>query len=121
MPIYSSDYEPWRAAIMKNRRGNTRIILGEKMNAVITYNDTLKYAHRCCVCDVSQQGMFVETETILDKDAYVNLKVHSEELLGKPMWIQGVVVRTQRNGMAIEFSYTNDEDIITLLTSSLYR
>lgn len=106
---------------MKNRRGNTRIILEKKMNAIITYNDTLKYIRRCCVCDVSQHGMFLETETVLDKNAYVNLKVHSEELLGKPLWIQGVVVRTQRNGMAIEFSHTNDADIITLMTSTLYR
>ena len=106
---------------MRNRRITRRISLEKKMDASITYNDTLKYIAGCCICDVSIKGMFLESKTILDKDAYVNLKVHSEELLGKPLWIQGLVVRTERNGMAIEITHSDSDDIAYLLTNILNR
>ena len=105
---------------MKNRRVSKRVIMEKKMNAVITYNDTLKEAHGCCICDVSSHGMFLETNTVLEKDAYVNMKVSSEELLGKPLWVQGLVVRTENTGMAITFTHTDYEDITALLSLNPY-
>ncbi len=104
---------------MKNRRVSKRIIMENKIDAIITYNDTLKEAHGCCICDMSSQGMFLETTTVLEKDAYVNMKVSSEELLGKPLWVQGLVVRTESTGMAIAFTHI-DDDITTLLTHNPY-
>ena len=92
----------------------------KKMDAIITYSDTLKEAHGCCVCDMSRQGMFLETTTVLEKDAYVNMKVSSEELLGKPLWVQGLVVRTESTGMTITFTHTDDEDLTALLTLNPY-
>ena len=104
---------------MKNRRASKRIIMEKKMDAIITYNDTLKEAHGCCICDMSSRGMFLETKTVLEKDAYVNMLVSSEELLGKALWVQGFVVRTQSTGMAIAFTHT-DDNITTLLIHNPY-
>jgi hypothetical protein len=105
---------------MKNRRGSKRVTMEKKIDAIITYTDTLKEAHGCCICDMSSQGMFLETTTVLEKDAYVNMKVSSEDLLGKPFWVQGLVVRTETSGMAIAFTHTDDEDITMLLTHDPY-
>jgi len=105
---------------MKNRRASKRITMEKKIYAIITYNDTLKEAHRCCICDMSNNGMFLETNTVLEKDAYVNMKVSTEELLGKPFWVQGLVVRTESTGMAIAFTHADDEDITTLLSHDPY-
>ena len=48
---------------MKNRRIDRRICLEKKMDASITYTDTLNYIAGCCVCDVSSRSMFLESET----------------------------------------------------------
>ena len=104
---------------MKNRRITRRISLEEKMAASITYNDTLKYIVGCCICNVSSKSMFLESTTVLEKNAYVNLKVHSEKLIGKPLWIQGLVVRTDRNGMAIEITHSDTNDIDHFMTNIL--
>lgn len=105
---------------MKNRRASKRIVMEKKMGAVITYSDTLKEPCGCCICDMSTHGMFLETKGVLEKDAYVNMRVSSEELLGKPLWVQGLVVRTERTGMAIAFTHTDEPDISTLLSLSPY-
>ena len=105
---------------MKNRRASKRIIMERKLDATITYSDTLKESHGCCICDMSSQGMFLETKTVLEKDAYVNMLISCEELLGKPLWIQGLVVRTESMGMAITFTHTDDVDITMLLTHNPY-
>ncbi|HOO39707.1 MAG TPA: PilZ domain-containing protein [Deltaproteobacteria bacterium] len=105
---------------MKNRRASKRITMEKKIDAIITYNDTLREARRCSISDMSNNGMFLETKTVLEKDAYVNMKVSSEELLGKPLWVQGLVVRTESTGMAIAFTHADDEDITTLLSHDPY-
>lgn len=106
---------------MKNRRASKRISLGKKTAAIITYNDRLKDVRPCFVADMSDLGMFVETETVLEKDAYVNLKIFSEGLLEKPLWVQGFVVRTEQKGMAIEFMHTDTEEIATFFSYQTYR
>jgi hypothetical protein len=55
------------------------------------------------------------TEAVLDKDAYVTMRLNSENLIGKTVYLQGLVVRTDASGMAIKFTYANDDDITTLL------
>lgn len=105
---------------MKNRRANRRTTLHTKVDAIITYSDTLKDARCCCVSDVSSQGMFLKTDTVLEKDSYVNLKICPEELPEKSLWVQGLVVRTATTGMAIEFTYTDKDDIPSLLAHYPY-
>ena len=92
-----------------------------KVDAIITYNDRLKDVRPCCVSDMSDQGMFIKTETVLEKDAYVNLKISSEGMIDKPFWVQGFVVRTEQKGMAIEFMHTDVEGIETFFFYKTYR
>ncbi|HOO46583.1 MAG TPA: PilZ domain-containing protein [Deltaproteobacteria bacterium] len=106
---------------MKNRRASRRIPMEKRIDAVITYNDSLKDVRPCSVSDMSDQGMFVETETVLEKDAYVNLKIFSEGLLEKPLFVQGFVVRTEKKGMAIEFMHKDTEDITNYFSYKTYR
>ncbi|HVN70536.1 MAG TPA: PilZ domain-containing protein [Desulfomonilia bacterium] len=101
---------------MKNRRRDRRIQLPAKMDATITYSDALKKVAGGLIGDISTNGMFMVTEAVLDKDAYVTMRLNSENLIGKPVYLQGLVVRTDDRGMAIKFTYANDDDITTLLS-----
>ena len=40
----------------------------------------------------------------------------AEHYIGKPVYIQGLVVRSDDRGMAIQFTYANNEDISSLLS-----
>jgi len=100
---------------MKNRRRDRRIQLPAKMDATITYSDALKKVAGGLIGNISTNGMFMLTEAVLDKDAYVTMRLNSENLIGKPVYLQGLVVRTDDHGMAIKFTYANDDDITTLL------
>ncbi len=100
---------------MKNRRRERRIRLPDKTDATITYCDTLKKVRGGQVGDISTGGMYMLTDEVLNKDAYVTMKLNTEHLLGKPVYIQGLVVRCDASGMAIQFTYANDDDLSTLL------
>jgi len=102
---------------MKNRRRNRRTRLSDKLGAIITYSDTLKQPARCTISDISTNGVFIEAETVLDKDSYIAMKLNSENLLGKSIWLQGLVVRTEPRGMGIRFTYARDDELSGLLTS----
>ncbi len=100
---------------MKNRRRERRVQPPGKMDATITYCDALKKVDGGTIGDISPKGMFMVTDSVLKKDDYVTMKLNSENLIGKPIYIQGLVVRTDEKGMAIKFTYANDDDITTLL------
>ncbi len=95
---------------MTNRRTAPRKKMSEKMDATITYSDASTQAHGGRVSDLSRKGIYLETDKRLSKDAYVNMKLGTEDIIGKPLCAQGVVVRTDENGAGIELSYV-EEDI----------
>lgn len=101
---------------MKNRRRERRIHLSDSLNAVITYSDALRKVPGGYIGDISGGGMFMLTDTVLDKDAYVTMKLNTEPFIGKPVFIQGLVVRSDTRGMAIQFTYANDDDISSLMS-----
>lgn len=100
---------------MKNRRRERRVRLPGKMDATITYSDALRSSGGGTIGDISSGGMFMLTKSVLCKDAYVTMKLNSENIVGKSIYIQGLVVRTDDKGMAIRFTYANDNDLSTLL------
>ncbi len=101
---------------MRNRRKNTRVKISGTMDATITYTDTMTDAGGGTVADVSRNGIFLRTESALSKNAYVALRLHTGQLIGKPLWAQGFVARTDEQGMGIRFTYI-EQDILTLLFS----
>lgn len=101
---------------MKNRRRERRIHLPDRMDATITYSDASRRVPGGLIGDISGGGMFMLTQTVLDKDAYVTMKLNAEHFIGKPVFIQGLVVRSDDRGMAIQFTYANDDDISSLLS-----
>jgi len=86
------------------------------MDVTITYTDTMTDARSGTVENVSRSGIFLRTECSLCKDAYVTLRLNTGQLIGKPLWAQGFVARTDENGMGIRFTYI-EQDILTLLFS----
>jgi len=102
---------------MKNRRMNKRYNVAGRIDAVITYSDNLKSPKKGVVNNISSQGLFMDSDTLLDKNAYVNLKLDAKKLLGKPLRVQGFVVRTNHNGMGIQFTHTEYDDITAILSS----
>ena len=86
------------------------------MDATITYSDALKKVDGGLIGDISSNGIFMLTEAVLNKDSYVTMRLNSQDLIGKPVYLQGLVVRTDDRGMAIRFTYANDDDITTLLS-----
>jgi hypothetical protein len=108
---------PTGGMAMKNRRSEKRVRIPGKMGAVITFSDALQPAGGGTIGDISPNGMFMLTKSVLYKDAYVNMKIHTENLMGKSIHIQGLVIRTDDKGMAIKFTYANEDDLSTLLNS----
>ncbi len=101
---------------MKNRRREKRIHLPDRMDATITYSDALRKVPGGLINDISGGGMFMLTQAVLDTDAYVTMKLNAENFIGKQVFIQGLVVRSDDRGMAIQFTYANDDDISSLLS-----
>jgi c-di-GMP-binding flagellar brake protein YcgR len=101
---------------MKNRRRQRRIQIPDRMGATVTYCDALRNAPSGLVGDISGGGIYMLTNEALEKDSYVTMKLHTERFLGKPVYVQGLVVRSDEGGMAIQFTYANDEDISSLLS-----
>lgn len=91
---------------MTNRRSEKRVKVTGKIDAVITYSDTLSHASCGTVSDLSINGMFLKTTSSMSRDAYVNMKIETGNILGKPLWIQGLVVRSGKDGVGIRFTYT---------------
>ena len=100
---------------MTNRRTATRRKIAQKMDATITYSDTPTQARSGRVSDLSKDGMYLKTDKYLSENAYVNMKLCTEKILGKPLCAQGVVVRTDKDGAGIKLSYV-EEDIEKIIT-----
>ena len=100
---------------MKNRRREKRVHIPGKMDAFITFSDALKASGPGTIVDISSNGMFMVTDSVLSENAYVNMRLDTEDILGKSIFIQGLVVRTEDKGMAIRFTYANDDDLSSLL------
>jgi hypothetical protein len=95
---------------MTNRRTTPRKKISEKVDATITYSDASTDASRGRVYNLSKKGMFLKTDKHLSKNAYLNMKLGTEEMIGKNLCAQGVVVRIDEDGVGIELSYV-EEDI----------
>jgi len=99
---------------MQNKRSEVRMKAPGRLDATITYTDNLTHASSGTVSNVSRKGMFLKTDTVLSKDSYVSMKINTEDMIGKPLWAQGYVVRTDRNGVGIRLTYV-EYDIMKLL------
>jgi hypothetical protein len=95
---------------MTNRRTTKRKKISQKVDATIIYSDASTQASRGRISDLSKKGLYLETDKHLSKNAYVNMMLGTEEIIGKPLCAQGVVVRIDENGVGIELSYV-EEDI----------
>jgi hypothetical protein len=99
---------------MRNKRSEVRMKAPEKLDATITYSDKLAHANSGTVSNVSRQGMFLETDTGLSKDSYISMKINTEDMIGKPLRVQGYVVRNDETGVGIRLTYV-EYDIMKLL------
>lgn len=99
---------------MQDKRSETRMKTSGKLDATIAYTDTLTHACSGTVSDVSRKGMFLKTDTGLNKDSYISMKINTEDMIGKPLWVQGYVARTDKNGVGIRLTYV-EYDIVKLL------
>jgi hypothetical protein len=107
--IFSRRPAVWEGRGMTNRRTDTRKKVTRKMDATITYSDASTQARTGVVSNVSRKGMFLKTDKRLSKNAYVNMKLDTEDMIGKPLCAQGVVVRIDEEGVGIELSYVEDD------------
>jgi len=86
-----------------------------KLDAVITYSDTLSHAEGGMVSDMSSHGIFLKTDSRFSKDAYVSMRLGTDGIIGKPLWAQGFVVRSGKGGVGIRLTYI-DKDIEKVLS-----
>jgi hypothetical protein len=94
---------------MTNRRSDPRKTVSKKVDATITYSDTSTDAHSGRVFNLSKKGMFLKTDKHLSKNSYLNMKLSTEDIIGKSLCAQGVVVRIDEDGVGIELSYVEDD------------
>jgi hypothetical protein len=95
---------------MTNRRADMRKKVSKKVDATIIFSDASTQARKGTVSNVSKKGLYLKTDKRLRKNSYVNMKLGTEEMIGKPVCAQGVVVRIDEDGVGIELSYI-EEDI----------
>lgn len=99
---------------MPNRRSDIRVRVTGKMDAVITYSDTLSHANSGTISDMSRKGIFLKTDSHFSKDAYISMKLGTDDIIGKSLWAQGFVVRVGKDGVGIRLTYI-EQDIDKVL------
>lgn len=99
---------------MPNRRSDVRKKAFTKIDATITYADSLSHAKAGIVKDMSKNGIFLKTDRSMNKDSYIGMKLDTEDLIGRKLWAQGVVVRTEEDGVGIKFTYV-EQDLSKIL------
>ena len=99
---------------MPNRRSDVRKKAPTKIDATITYADELSHAKGGIVKDMSKNGIFLKTDKAMSKDSYIGMKLDTEDLIGRKLWAQGVVVRTEEDGIGIKFTYV-EQDLAKIL------
>lgn len=99
---------------MANRRSDVRKKAPAKIDATITYTDALTHAKAGIVENMSKNGIFLKTDRSMSKDAYIGMKLDTENLIGRKLWAQGVVVRTEEDGVGIKFTYV-EQDLSKIL------
>ncbi len=99
---------------MSNRRSDVRKKASTKIDATITYTDALTHAKVGIVKDMCKNGIFLKTDRSMSKDSYIGMKLDTEDLIGRKLWAQGVVVRTEEDGVGIKFTYV-EQDLSKIL------
>lgn len=64
--------------------------------------------------DISSGGMFISTDRILSPDAFLSASIDFADY-GHVIWIDGWVVRADRQGMAIEFADMDRQGVRDLI------
>jgi hypothetical protein len=99
---------------MANRRSDIRKKTSTQIDATITYADALTHANGGIIKDMSKNGIFLKTDSTMSKDSYIGMKLDTENLIGRKLWAQGVVVRTEEDGVGIRFTYV-EQDLVKIL------
>ena len=106
--------ERWFPAREMDHRSHTRAELTMGVSANIPYTGNAQYYELGHTVNISQGGLFADTNLPLDEGTYVNLNLATGESQ-RPVWVQGQVVRSSGRGVAIHFSHAESRRLNRLL------
>jgi pimeloyl-ACP methyl ester carboxylesterase len=104
----------WFPAKQEDRRVHRRKEIAMGIEASIPYSGNAQYYELGHTVNISQGGLYVDTNLPLDEGAYVNLSLNISES-ERPIWVQGRVVRSSDKGVAMYISHAESERLNRLL------
>jgi pimeloyl-ACP methyl ester carboxylesterase len=98
----------------KERRTGTRTEVNLSIEANIPCSGNAQYYEIGRSRNIGSGGLFMETDLSLDEGAYVNANINTGKDL-RPLWIQGRVVRSSSEGIAMAFTHAETERLNRLI------
>lgn len=112
--IWSEYRGRWSPGGGGDRRVHRRSDLSLWVEASIPYSGNGQYYDMGVSTNVSRGGMYVDTDIPFDEGTYLNANLNLGDS-GKPLWVQGRVVRSSGEGVALEFSQAELERLNRVL------
>lgn len=104
----------WLPAGQGDHRMHKRADVAMEVEANIPYSGNAQYYELGHTVNISQGGLYVDTDLPFEEGTYVNLSLNIGES-ERPVWVQGHVVRSSDKGMAMCFSHAEPERLNRLL------
>ncbi len=100
---------------MQERRTQKRVNMNGRLNVDFSSQDNPDLIKRGLLMNISNGGMYIRTVAALKKGALISASLNADDL-GKVIPVQGWVVRSVSNGLAIEFSDADQRGIHELMS-----
>jgi hypothetical protein len=85
------------------------------VEANIPYSGNAQYYEIGRTINISRGGIYIDTNMSLDKGTYVNVSLNISQL-ERPIWAQGLVVRSSGKEIALEFSHAESDRLNRFLS-----
>ncbi len=113
--IWAECRAKWRPSGGKDRRVHKRRVLSVWVEASIPYSGNAQYYDIGLSVNLSRGGIYVDTDIPFDEGAYLNAQLNLDDSR-RPLWVQGRVVRSSQEGVALEFAHAEMERLNRVLT-----
>lgn len=112
--IWSEYTGKWSPSGGKDRRVHRRSDLSVWVEASIPYSGNAQFYDMGVTANISRGGMYIDTDIPVAEGSYLNAHLNLDDS-GRPLWVQGRVVRNSDQGVAMEFAQAEMERLSRVL------
>lgn len=105
----------WFPAEGADRRVHKRKDLAIGVEASIPYSGNAQYYDMGRSVNISRGGIYIDTDITLNEGTYLNAHLNLADS-GRPLWVQGRIVRSAKKGVAMEFARAELEKLNRVLS-----